>query len=245
MTATPSLHLYDSFTGPTLDQARWRFLEYPLDDRTWVCREEDAETRVADGALSIRVARFRNAHPWHQNVDNCKHLLLATDTVPVGTTGRTMFCAEIRAENLDGTPYDYRDGFVSFNVLDFATGMVFDVCATSDRVIAIYERLPLPHVTDPFTYIVDAPLSGVTIAPGRWYTCAVMFDPAARTTEWTVDGCRVFAAREVDVPAAVTLGVGFITLHPVRDGRSHSLRGQGLAGGWRNVGVAYAEDVAR
>ena len=239
MTGVASRRLHDPFVGPELDGTRWRFLEYPLADRTWVCREEGAETRVANGELTVRVARFRNAHPWHQNVDNCKHLLLASDTLPVAPTGRTTFGAEIRAESLGATPFDYRDGFVSFNVLDFDTGMVFDVCATSDRVFAIYERLPLPHVTDPFTYIVDAPLTGIAIAPGRWYACGVSFDPVARSAEWTVDGRRLFSAYDVRVPAAVTLGVGFITLHPVRDGRSHSLHGQGLAGGWRNVGVEY------
>lgn len=238
MNADEASFTVDDFTGPGLAPERWQPLAYPLPDgSTWICAEPAAELSVTDGTLALRVERFQNAHPSHQNIDNCKHLLLATSTVPVAADGETTFSVTMTAHSLNARPYEYRDGFVSFNVLDFATGMVFDICATSDRLIAIYERLPLPQVDTPYTYIVDAPLAGVDVAPGAVYHCAVTFDAAARTATWTVNGQRIFFAREILFPKAITLGLGLITLHPCHDGRSHSLRGQGLAATWRDLRV--------
>lgn len=226
--------ILDDFTGPALDMQRWQFLRYPLaDGGTWVCAEPAAETTVGDGEVRIRVPRFTNAHDHHQNIDNCKHLLLAARALTLPDSGRVTFSTTLSARSLNATPQCYRDGFVSFNVLDFTTGMVFDLCATSDQVIAIYERLPLPGVGRPFTYIIDAPLSGVSVAPGRAYACAITFDVDRRAAEWRVDGALVFEAAQVPVPQAVTLGFGFISLHPLADGRSTSLHGQGLEGSWR------------
>lgn len=229
------MDILDDFAGPALDMRRWQYLSYPLPDGgTWVCAEAGAETVVADGEVRIRVARFTNAHDTHQNIDNCKHLLLATRTLALPETGRVTFSTTMSARSLNATPQCYRDGFVSFNVLDFTTGMVFDLCATSDQVVAIHERLPLPGVGRPFTHVIDAPLSGVPISPGRAYACAVTFDVDRRSAEWRVEDALVFEAAQVTVPRAVTLGFGFISLHPLAGGRSSSLRGQGMEGSWRS-----------
>lgn len=87
----PTLAHYDEFRGPALDMSRWQFLAYPLPDgSTWVCREPRA-ARVADGTVELRVERFENAHATHQNIDNCKHLLLVTTPLTVPPDGRTTF----------------------------------------------------------------------------------------------------------------------------------------------------------
>lgn len=223
----------DDFTGPEIDTTRWQFLEFPLaDGTTWTCRERGAQTRVADGKVAITVEAFDNAYGGHQNIDNCKHLLLATRPLTLRTDGATSFHCRIQARSINATPFDWRDGFVSFNVLDFSSGMVFDLCATSDRLFAIYERLPWPGVDRPFTYLVDAPLSGLTIGPEQVYACEVRLIPGVRRAEWRVNEVLIFTADDILVPAAVTLGFGFITLHPCRQGVSQSRRGQGLAGSW-------------
>jgi hypothetical protein len=234
---------YDDFSGPRLDPNRWRFLEYPLDNgAVWRCAEPQAQTRVGDGTLAIHCERFTNAHDSHQNIDNCKHLLLSTQPFALPPGGRARFAITMGATSLDATPFDYRDGFASFNVLDFASGMVFDLCATSDRLIAIYERLPLPGVERPFTYVVDAPLSGVTVAAGLPHRYEVVLDAARRMAEWRIDGALAFEAQEILVPTAITLGLGFISLHPLAAGRSRSLHGQGMHATWRDLEIDIAAD---
>lgn len=228
--------IVDPFTGPAIDDTRWQFLTYPLaDGASWICQEPAARTVVGNGKVRIEVDRFQNAYGGHQNIDNCKHLYVARETLPVAPAGLTGFHCDITAHSVAATPRDYRDGFVSFNVLDFTTGMVFDVCATGDQLFAIYERLPFPGIGEPFTAIIEAPLSGLTVRPGETYRSSVLFDARARTAEWWVNERRIFAASEVPVPNAVTLGFGFISLHPCVEGQSRSLHGQGLHGSWARM----------
>lgn len=233
--------LIDAFEGPTLDEARWGFLVYPLPDGShWTCREPESRTEVAQGKVRIAVDRFQNAYGGHQNIDNCKHLLVAKQTLPVAPTGISGFHCDITAQSTGANPRDYRDGFVSFNVLDFTTGMVFDICATGDQLFAIYERLPFPGLGEPFTYIIEAPLEAVPVGPDEVYHSSVLFDPVARRAEWWVNGRKIFAAADAPVPSAVTLGFGFISLHPCVNGQSRSLHGQGLQGSWAHLRRTHA-----
>lgn len=208
--------IYDDFTDPGLD--RWRFLEYPPgpDGSVWRCEEPSARTEVGGGTLRIRVERFE------------KHLLLSTASIPVPPSGRLSVTADVAATGIGAAPRDYRDGFASLNVLDLASGWVFDVCVTSDAVLAIHERLPVPGVTEPFTHVVEHPLAGVRTGPGRRHRCTVALDADRGTARWWVDDRLVYAVSGAAVPDRVTLGLGLITLHPVDDGHSTSLRGQGL-----------------
>ena len=121
-----------------------------------------------------------------------------------------------------------------------STGFVVDVCATSDSIFAIQERLPFPGVDRPYTYVVEAPLSGLNVGPDRPYRCRITIDTAARTVQWEVDAVTVFEASVAEPPHSVKLGLGMFTLHPTVGGSSRSLHGQGLSGLWRNVGTNAA-----
>lgn len=112
------------------------------------------------------------------------------------------------------------------NVLDMASGWVFDLCLTSDTIRAIYERLPMPGVKRPFTYVVENPLAAVEIAPGRMHRFELTLDAARGAAEWRVDGQLVYDVRSVEIPGRVNVGMGLITLHPIVGGRSCSVRGQ-------------------
>ncbi|MFE5854637.1 hypothetical protein ACFQ61_15675 [Streptomyces sp. NPDC056500] len=47
---------------------------------------------------------------------------------------------------------------------------------------------------------------------------------------WYIDDRLTYEARDTEVPPTLRIGMGLFTLHPLHDGRSVSLRGQGMAG---------------
>ncbi|WP_280266291.1 DUF6081 family protein [Nocardia wallacei] len=233
--------LYDDLSGPALRDDRWQYLQVPLDEtQSWTYREPDAKTDVGAGAVSIRIDEFTRSHSQVQILDNPKHLLVSTEEFDL-TAGPRTFSVEMTAENIGATGEDYRDGFAAFNVLDMATADVFDLIVTSRHAHAIHERLFVPGVVDPadaFTHVVHAPLAGLDIAPGGFHRYAVTLDRDGRTVTWRIDGRPVFVTHPDSLPTAVRIGFGLITLHPIHDGRSTSLRGQGLHGHWRNFDIA-------
>ncbi|GEL20632.1 DUF6081 family protein [Pseudonocardia asaccharolytica] len=237
-TAGPTT-VYDEFTGPELDMSRWCYLQYPPgpDGTAWTCAEPGARTQVDDGTLSIHVERFERAHDQVQIMDNPKHLLLSTESFTVPTGGAATFAMEMAATGINAAPRDYRDGFASMNVLDMASGWVFDACATGDTVFSIYERLPMPGVGRPFTYVIEHPLAGLEVAPGLAHRYEITLDARRGAAEWRVDGHLVHDVRGVEIPTRVNVGLGLITLHPVADGRSRSLRGQGLSASFGPISV--------
>jgi hypothetical protein len=126
------------------------------------------------------------------------------------------------------------------NVLDMSSGWVFDACATGDTVFSIYERLPVPGVEHPFTHVVEQPLSGIVAAPGLSHEYTVTLDAGRGTAEWRIDGTLVHHLHGLEIPAQVNVGLGIFTLHPIVDGRSTSLRGQGMAASFGPVSVTLA-----
>jgi hypothetical protein len=232
-----NVHIYDEFAGPNVDEARWNFFQFPLPDGSaYVCSEADAITEVRDGALRVTVEKFANSHVV-QPMDNVKHFLLSTSEFPLDAGGVTEISGEIAARSINARPRDYRDGFVSLVSIDMATGYVFDLCATSDSVFAIYEQLPFPGVEHPFTYVAEEPLSGLEVSPDRVYRCRIAFDGPARSVRYYVNDVKVFEAVVPSLPQSVRIGLGMFSLHPTTATQSRSLHGQGLSGLWRNIGA--------
>lgn len=235
------MRTYDDLSSQNLSDDRWVFLEVPLPGaEAWRYAEPDAVTDVGDGVVSITIDKFTRSHSDVQILDNPKHLLVSAESFDLGS-GRRTFSVDMSAENLGVTGDDYRDGFAAFNVLDMATGRVFDLAATSTQPLAIHERLFVPGVIpkeEAFTHIVHAPLNGVDgIAPREFHNYAISFDAAAGTVTWTVDDAVLYATTPPAMPSTVQIGFGIITLHPIRDGHSTSVRGQGFHGRWRNFVV--------
>ena len=233
--------LYDELRGPGLDAARWEILQYPLDDgSTWRLEEPEAKVTVADGTAEIRVDRYQRSHDTVQIFENPKHLVATVADFPVPRTGESVLSVQMAADNIGGDPDDYRNGFFAFNVFDPKTAAIFDHLVTGTRVYAVHERLLVPGVIDPadaFTWIVEAPLSVGEVDPSQFHEYAVVLDPGARRARWLVDGRLTYEARDVDIPESVHVGFGLFTFYPIRDGRSVSLRGQGMAGRWRELRV--------
>ncbi|WP_245671192.1 DUF6081 family protein [Nocardia amamiensis] len=231
---------YDDLNGPDLREDRWRFLEVPLGEgQTWRYADPAAETEIGDGTVSVRIAAFTRSNADIQILDNPKQLLVSTESFDL-TGGSRTFAVEMAAENIGVTGEDYRDGFAAFNVLDMGSAQVFDLIATSTNAYAIHERLFVPGVVpkeQAFTHVVHAPLAGVDIKPGEFHRYAVTIDRAAGTVGWYVDDSPVYTTYAPQLPESVQIGFGIITLHPIEDGHSTSLRGQGLHGSWRNFTV--------
>lgn len=227
---------YDTFRAPELDAAKWFYLEYPLLDGPRVCREPTARIAVGDGRLRVEVDRFELAHSL-QPVDNCKFVLLSTQTYDIPASGTLTVRGRIGAADVGGSG-DYRDGFASLIAIEPSTGLVFDVAATGREVFAIHERLPVSDEVASFTRIVDAPLSGLDTGPDVEHDCAMTIDARRRSVTWTVDGVTIFDANEIPLPRQIHVGLGIFTLHPVSDGESRSRRGQGLHASWSNVSVS-------
>ncbi len=231
---------YDDLPGPALREDRWQFLQVPLDDtQTWTYREPDAKTDVADGGVSVRVDEFTRSHSQVQILDNPKHLVVSAEEFDL-TAGVRTFSVEMTAENIGSDGEDYRDGFAAFNVLDMASADVFDFIVTSRHAYAIHERLYVPGVVDTaraFTHVVHAPLAGIHIRPDRFHRYAITLDRDHHTVTWYIDDSPVYTARPQNLPVTVRIGFGLITLHPIAEGLSTSLRGQGLHGHWRNFTI--------
>lgn len=243
MTHTTSPTIYDDFASPEPDYSRWYFLEYPPGDDgvSWRCEEPGARTRVGDGTFDIHIERFERAHDQVAIMDNPKHLLLSTRAFALPASGPATFTMELAVTNINAATRDYRDGFASMNVLDMRSGWVFDACTTGDSLFSIYERLPMPGVANPFTYVIEAPLSGVATKQGQSHAHSVTLDAGRGLAQWHVDGTLVYQVHGVEIPTQVNIGFGIFTLHPLHDGRSTSLRGQGLSASFGPVSVSGTE----
>lgn len=235
--------LYDAFAGPAIDTSKWAILDVPLGpDQVWHCAEPSARESVGNGVAEIRVDRFERAGQGVQLLDNPKHLYFSTESFGLPSHGVARFSVEMAAENVNGQPLDYRDGFAGFVTADFNTLIILDHIATSARQSVLYERLFIPGMierAETFTYVVDSPLAGIFTQPGAFHRYAIDVDTPNAEARWWVDGHLVFVApRLPEVPTEMKLGFGLFTLRDYEDGQSVSLRGQGMTGRWRNFRVA-------
>lgn len=228
---------YDNFKGPDFNSNKWKFLEYPMPDgEPWVCREPQSRITVADGVLSVDIDRFELENPV-QPIDNCKFVLLSTESFRVPSQGKLVVSAKMTGSGKGTAPYDWKDGFASLVVTDRSTGWVFDVVAIAEAIGAIHERLPISPEVQWFTNVVEAPLIDLGAAPEKVYQCEITLDAAAHTATWVVDGHEIYRAKGIEIPPSVNVGMGIFTLRPVVDGESRSVRGQGFGASWSNIKV--------
>jgi hypothetical protein len=196
---------------------------------TWTWAEPGAQASVRDGWLELAVPRFTRSHGQVQIFDNPKHLLACSAPVAVPEGGLVVE-TEMAATLHNGDPSDWGNGFASINLMDFEHGLVLDGLANGARTAILFERLHIPGMIpleQSFTTIADGPAS----KPGQVHAYRFEVDPIARRVEGFIDGRAVLDWR--NVPARInsfTLGFGLITLQPIRDGRSTSLKGQGATG---------------
>lgn len=230
---------YDDFTSPHLDPNKWTIAAFPLGDGNfWRWEEPQARVKTGDGKLEITVSPYTRYHDQVQIFDNPKHLILGTQNFPVPEKGIISFSFKMGAITIDGHSNDFRDGFASFNVLDFSSGMVFDFIATSARIGVIYERLLMPGLTTPeeaFTEIVDVGPN----QPGCLSPCRIDYDSKEYKVDYWLNGKKILSHSDLPVqPGNLFMGMGLITLRPIANDQSTSLRGQGGTGLWTDIKIS-------
>ncbi|OGC77620.1 MAG: hypothetical protein A2Z27_03070 [candidate division Zixibacteria bacterium RBG_16_50_21] len=228
--------LYDNFQTQVLDSSKWSVAAFPAGNGGfWKWEEPGAIIRTGDGKIELTVNPFTRFHHQVQIFDNPKHLILATRSFSVPKKGFLSISFKMGAATHNGNPDDFRDGFSSFNVLDFASGMVFDFIATSTKIGAIYERLLIPGLTtspEAFTEIVEVGQN----QPGKLSRCEVRYSWEEDRVLYFLEGKEVF--KRCNLPARssnLSIGFGLITLRMIENGRSSSLKGQGGTGLWSEV----------
>ena len=225
---------YDQLAGPGVDPTLWE----PLNMGTGPLLEPEARTTVADGVWTVDVTEFKNSDATNQAVDNSKHVILSTRALPIPADGVGRFAVEIHADRVgDGDSGDYRYGVVSFNVVDVATGLVFDILSTGKRYFAEHEVLAYPGQEHPFTRVVHDPFffsrAGDAVDP-EFRRCEVEIDRSGGRVVWKVDGAVLHEVDGLtDLPEEVHIGIGLFTLVPVSQAES-SVHGQGARASWRN-----------
>lgn len=230
--------LYDAYVGPNIDSSKWFNLEFPMPDGSkYVAEEPGAKIAVQDGKLTVAIKKFTKTHPF-QPADNCKFLLLSTADFELPKSGKITFSATISAEPRRSTPHDVRDGFAALVVGDMNSGAIFDLATSGDVTFAIHEQLPYPGVDNPFTWLISDPLFAPSTARGKTIDCKITFDTSEKTVTWSANGNTLHVAENVPMPPSVKIGTGIFTLHPVVDGVSKSLHGQGMTASWSDVSVS-------
>jgi len=232
---------YDSFTGAELDENLWVPVHIPSPEGELVrCEETRAKTTVIGGTLEIRVDKFERKSDCSQALDNAKHVLVSTQQFPISPTGDTIFSVEMNAEILGDANCIFRHGFSAFNVIDVVkTGSVFDHLATDRGTRAVREQLRIPGFIDggePFVWLIESPSLG-DIDFSDYHDYSVVLNSAESRATWLVDDVKVFEAHEVSVPPSVQIGLGLMTLLPIKNGRSTSLLGQGVVARWRRLRI--------
>jgi uncharacterized protein DUF6081 len=224
---------YDELVGPQLDAALWSPARLPLPDGgEHVPVDPNAEVTVGGGELRVEIPRFSLADDTLQALDSPKYLLFSAREFELPADRPATFAADLAVENVGGDPGDYRLAMAAFHVFDLPSGRVFSACGTSTRAFALHELLGLTGAEGPFYRMVESPYEDLEDDFRQPRACEVTLDRASSSASWSVDGHRIYEAR-TPIPERARIGVGIWTMLPLRDGRSRSLRGQGLNASWR------------
>lgn len=221
------------------NEDRWTLAGVPLGGGNfWMYRDRNAEITYHGEMMNVDIGKFSLSHNQVQIFDNPKHLYLTKESYKPGESGKLAFSCRMRSRIHNGDNDDYRDGFGSFNVLDFNSGMVFDIISNGEKLWVIYERLLIPgHIgeADAFTEVV--PVNRPT-HPDELLHCAVAYDRESRIAKYYIDFDLVYESPQIPVDIEMLQsGFGFITLHPITDGKSRSCREQGGSGLWGDFKV--------
>jgi Family of unknown function (DUF6081) len=224
--------VHDTFEGPDFDLDRWSSGNPPLPGGGVAPLEPDAQVAVGEGVLTVSIPRFTRSDDSFQSADNVKFLYFS-EPVDLTEAGPVTFAVDLKVRNHGGDPSDVRLGMATLNVVDLGTGLVFDICGTESRLVAIHEGLPfLRGPEGAFTHTVMEPFARVGDLR-EFRTCEITLDRGAGSAAWSVDGEGIYKVENTEIPSSVALGFGIFTIWPIEDGVSRCLRGQGLEASWR------------
>jgi Family of unknown function (DUF6081) len=237
--------MYDELDGPDLDAARWSPARLPLPTSgEHIPLDPNAELAVGEGEVRVTIPRFSVSHDTFQSVDSVKYLTLSTSQFDLPPDRPATFAADLAIENVGGEPMDFRRGIAAFQVADLEVSKrVFSVCGTSNRVLAMHEHLPLGGggPGELFVHVIESPYEDFDDDFTRFRACEITLDRSKSTAAWHVDEHKLYEAHGTLIPERVRIGFGIYTQLPIRNGRSRSLQGQGMAARWRRFRVPTRE----
>lgn len=217
-----------------LNGQAWTIAGVPLGNGDfWMYRDDNAKITFGENSVRLDIRPFSLSHDQVQIFDNPKMLYLTKSGFAPGPRGKIGFSCRLSGQIVNGDTSDYRDGFAAFNVLDFATGMVFDMVTNGHKIWAIYERLFMPGVTTPDQAFTNMIPIRVPTTPYDQLECAIEYNRADDTVKYYLNRELVYQGDNLPTKIdSLHTGFGFITLHPIENGKSISCRGQGGIGSW-------------
>jgi hypothetical protein len=240
-----NLSSYDDFRSPTLDPSKWATSRLPLgENRFWDYYDPNTRVTTGDGRCEVTVNPFSRTSNQLQIMDNPKTLFGSPTPFTVRENETITVAAKVGAIAHGVDLDDIWDGFVTFNLFDFESGVVLDFLLNGKLVFALFERLYMPGITDEktaFTREANLPLFS---EPGKMHECVMTYDRRSDTAEWSIDGQLMFRAPNLPVKVnQFILGMGLMTIKPISSPfpyyfpRSTSLHGQGMTGIWSDIRV--------
>ncbi|MGH7814117.1 MAG: DUF6081 family protein [Candidatus Binataceae bacterium] len=236
---------YSNFASAITGEGEWTPAGFPLPDGSfWKYQEPDAIAIVQDGFLRVAAVPYTRRHDSIQILDNAKHMYFSTRTFECPAGGSISFSLDLAATIVRCASGDLYDGFVSFNVLDFSTGMALDFFVGDDAIATVYGKLPFPGVTPaepahgPRHFCLFEEIRGAA-APGQLHHLEIIYDSAADRVTFLIGGREV--RRYSNVPVKLgpcTLALGLMSEKDLVPGKgSVSCHGQGAIGKWGNVRI--------
>lgn len=202
----------------------------------WEFREPDAIVVVQNGRLRVAAVPLTRANAAVQILDNAKHMYFSKEVFQVPPGGEVSVELDIRAQKFNGVANDFYDGFVSFNMLDFTTGIAIDFFVSNECFATVYARLPFPGSPAPdgdgqkyFGLFKEQPLPKGPLETHRY---RITYNHGTDELFFYVEGELV--NHEVNVPKmnSFIAALGLMTEKDMVAGKSVSCHGQGLVGEW-------------
>lgn len=233
--------VYGEYADILKPDSKWSIGGFP----GWEFREPDAVVIAQNGTLRVAAVPLTRGNSFAQILDNAKHMYFSKEQFRVPAGGEISCEIDIRAQKVNGVPDDFYDGFVSFNLLDFSTGLAIDFFVSNERYATVYARLPFPGSPAPaddgqkyFALFKEQPLPRGEQQRHRY---RITYNQGSDELFFYVDDELV--NHEVTVPRMETFiaALGLMTEKDIVDGKSVSCRGQGIIGEWGPMMITRRE----
>ena len=233
--------VYDDFSGPNLNPEKWIKAFYHLPDGTaWLYYDPNTKLKVAQGKCIIEVNPFSRKNDKMQICDNPKTLLASVQRIGASQGVKLSVESNVGCRTFNNNPEDIWDAFITLNLFDFQSGLVLDFVLNDHKLVALYERLYMPGITDERTAFSKYYTVPVETEPEKLHHFKISYSQSDDKAEWFVDGEKAWEVIDIPVKASgFYLGMGLMTLKPIRPlefpyyfPKSTSLHGQGAKGIW-------------
>lgn len=142
-TPTYSVGGFDTFGK---EGATWVPAGFDHDGKFIGYTDDNAVVEGTSAKLVMTANPYTHKNHIVQVLDNAKQMLFTAQPVDVPEGGLISFEYDLAATGYNTIPGELRDGFCSFNALDFDNGIALDWFTSNDRLCAVYARIPFPQI---------------------------------------------------------------------------------------------------